>query len=193
MAITIFAEFAQPAAFGEAAASPSSVSIALMFPLYGSQDIRNPYLKRPPQVSAIASFQFVKAALLLIIAILPFFGGEGRLAYIPNLPDILFLASHGKDPHGLLIVFLGVYAAVIDVGLWRLKRWARNSLLTSSGLMLVFWFAHRDFGTSLIIMPAVSLVATQTVYILLTCDFVIFMYLRFHTETAQAFPTRTRN
>ena len=140
----------------------------------------------------MALIQFLKATLLLIIAMIPFFGGEGRLAYIPDLRDIVFLASHGKDPQGVLILFLGVYAAIIGIGLWHLRRWARNSLVFSSGLMLVFWLAHHDFDTNLLIMPAVSEVAQQTVYILLALDFAIFVYLKFHTEIANAFPTTKR-
>jgi hypothetical protein len=42
-------------------------------------------------------------------------------------------------------------------------------------------------------MPAISRVATQTVYILLLLDFFIFMYLKFHDDTARCFPAKRRS
>jgi hypothetical protein len=144
---------------------------------------------RPFPVTCMALFQFAKAAFLLLVAALPLLGHEGRLAYIPDLRDLVFVAAHGKDPHGLLLLFFGIYAAAIGIGLWRLKRWARNSLVFTTGLMLVLWLSHLDFGTDLLVMPAISQVEQQTVYIVLLLDFAIFAYLKFHAEIAQSFRT----
>jgi hypothetical protein len=149
--------------------------------------------RRPLPVTVIVLFQFLKAAFLVFVAVLPWTGHASRLASIPQLRDLIFLASHGKDPNGLVLLVLGIYAAAIGCGLWNLRRWARNSLVFTSLLMLVLWFAHYDFGTALPTMPAISLVATQTVYVLLLLDFVIFMYLKFHHDTARCFPAKPRN
>ena len=147
---------------------------------------------RPLPVTIVAMVQFAKAAFLLTVGMMPFLGDESGLASIPDFRDLLFLASHGKDPKGLPIVLFGVYAAVVGWGLWRLKRWARNSLVFSSGLMLLFWLAHHDFGTSLLIMPGISGVEQQTVYVLLLLDGAIFAYLKFHDETAKSFGAPAR-
>ena len=142
---------------------------------------------RPLPVTILAMIQFAKAGFLLSVALLPGMGAESGIASIQDFRDLLFLASHGKDPKGLLIVLFGIYAAVIGWGLWRLKRWARNSLVLSSGLMLLFWLAHHDFGTSILFMPGISGVEQQTVYVLLLLDFTIFTYLKFHDATARSF------
>jgi hypothetical protein len=149
--------------------------------------------RRPLPLALIVLFQFLKATFLVFVAVLPWTGHESRLAYIPNLRDLIFLASHGKDPNDLALLVLGLYAAAIGYGLWNLRRWARNSLVFTSLTMLVLWFAHRDFGTALPTMPAISRVATQTVYILLLLDFFIFMYLKFHDDTARCFPAKRRS
>ena len=85
---------------------------------------------------------------MIFVATLPLTGHESRLAEIPDLRDIIFLASHGKDPHGLLLLLLGIYAGVLGYGLWRLKRWSRNSLMGTSGIMIAFCAAHYYLGTT---------------------------------------------
>jgi hypothetical protein len=141
-------------------------------------------------LAIIVVFQFMKAAFLVLVAVLPWTGHASRLARMPDLRDLIFLASHGKDPNSFVLLVLGLYAYAIGYGLWNFKRWARNSLVFTSLTMLVMWFAHYDFGTAMITMPAISLVETQTVYLLLLFDFFIFMYLKFHNETARCFPKK---
>jgi hypothetical protein len=155
-------------------------------------DFQPPPPRRPLPLSLIVLFQFLKASLLLLVCVLASTGHESRLASIPDLRDLIFLASHGKAPSGLVLLVLGLYAAAIGYGLWNFRRWARNSLVFTSLLMLVLWFAHNDFGTALLTMPAFRLVETQTVYILLLLDFFIFMYLKFHSDTARCFPPKQR-
>jgi len=157
----------------------------------------NPVFKPPPPrrpmpLSLIVLFQSLKATFLILVCVITWTGHENRLANIPELRDLIFLASHGKDPKDLVLLVLGLYAAAIGYGLWNFRRWARNSLVFTSLLMLVLWFAHYDFGTALPTMPAISLVETQTVYILLLLDFFIFMYLKFHHDTALCFPPKQR-
>jgi hypothetical protein len=156
-------------------------------------DFQPPPTRRPAPLTLIALFQFTKGAFLVFVAALPWIGHAGGLADIPNLNDLIFLASHGKDPHGFLLVVLGLYAAAIGLGIWKLRRWARNSLVFTSLLMIVLWLAHHDFGTALPTMPGISRVESQTVYLLLLFDFVIFMYLKFHHETARCFPPKQRS
>lgn len=155
--------------------------------MLNTDNIPRQQVRRSRPVTYIALFQFTKAAFLLYIAALVVTGRNGRLAAIPDLRDLIFVASHGKDPHGLLLLFFGAYAAAIGVGLWRLKRWARNSLVFTTGLMLVLWLSHYNFGTALPTMPAISEVEQQTVYIVLLLDFAIFAYLKFHNETGLSF------
>ena len=45
-------------------------------------------------------------------------------------------------------------------------------------------------GIPIFIMPAISLVQQQTVYILLLFDGAIFLYLKFHPETYLSFPKK---
>ena len=147
---------------------------------------------RPASLTMIALFQFSKASFLILIAAVSWLGYAGTLTYIPNLKDLLFIASHGKDPHGIMLVVFGSYAAAIGNGIWKLRRWARNSLVFTSLCMLVLWLVHHDFDTSIPTMPGIARVRNQTVYLLLLFDFVIFMYLKFHHETARCFPPKKR-
>jgi len=143
-------------------------------------------------VTAIAVFQFSKALFLLLVAGMAWLGLEGKLAAIPKLRDLVFLASHGKDPHGILLFVLGASAAWVGVGLWRLKRWARNTMVYNGAFMLIFWLAHHDFGTPLIVMPGAASVAHFTIYLVLAIDLTIFCFLKFHGGIDQSFVRKVK-
>jgi hypothetical protein len=156
----------------------------------------NPYKPPPPSrptsVTLMALLQFAKGLTMISVAALPVLASKTTLAELPDFRDLVFFASHGKDPKGLLLFVLGVYATYLGTGLWRLKRWARNSLMGTSGIMLVFYTVHFYLGVPILIMPAISQVQQQTVYILLLFDGAIFLYLRFHSDTYLCFPKRVR-
>jgi hypothetical protein len=150
------------------------------------------YPSRPFSVTLLSIFQFSKAVFLIMVAALAWLGLADTLSTIPRLHDLIFLAAHGKDPHGLLLLALGIYGAFVGQGLWNLKRWARNSLFYNALFMLVFWFMHQDFGTKLILMPGAERVEHETIYVLLLIDSAIFIFLTFHSDAAHSFPPKRR-
>jgi hypothetical protein len=151
----------------------------------------NPATRAIP-VTAIAVFQFSKALFLLLVAGMAWLGLEGKLAAIPKLRDLVFLASHGKDPHGILLFVLGASAAWVGLGLWRLKRWARNTMVFNGAFMLIFWLAHQDFGMPLFVMPAAASVEHFTIYLVLAIDLTIFCFLKFHSGIDQSFVRKVK-
>ncbi len=154
--------------------------------------IDSPKPTRPFSVTMLSVFQFSKAIFLIMVATFAWFGLADVLSTIPRLHDLIFLAAHGKDPHGLLLFVLGIYGAFVGQGLWNLKRWARNSLVYNAMFMLVFWFIHQDFGTKLILMPGAEKVEHETIYLLLLIDSAIFIFLTFHSDAAHSFPRGRR-
>ena len=156
----------------------------------------NPFTPAPPSrpasVTLMALLQFAKGLTMVAVATLTFIASKSTPSDLPDFRELVFFASHGKEPKGLLLLVLGVYAIYLGSGLWRLKRWARNSLMATSGIMLVFYTIHAYMGVPILIMPAISLVQQQTVYILLLFDGAIFLYLKFHAETYLSFPKKRR-
>ena len=142
--------------------------------------------ERPVPLTVIAYFQFAKAAFLLgVAALLQLFPDAVRS--MPLLPFLLYAAAHGRDTHGYLLPVVGVFIAIVGYGLWRLKPWARRSVIASTGLMLVVW-AHRFYvdeidGISTLKTP----LEQKTVAMVLFLDAVVFLYMVAYDDIPRAF------
>jgi hypothetical protein len=87
---------------------------------------------RPHIVTLIALFQFFRASVLLLMAL-------GTWAF----PD-LHLDSRAEAPYPAIVrlfvaVLIAVFYTATGIGLWRLKKWARNILMVGSGMNVVLW------------------------------------------------------
>ena len=149
----------------------------------------NPALERPFPVTVIAHFQFLKAAFLLGVAALLQFIPDA-IHSMPLLPFFLYVAAHGRDTHGFLLPLAGLFVGFVGYGLWRLKPWARRSLIVSTGLMLIVW-GHRFFVDQ---MDDVVTLRTpheqQTVAMVLFLDAVVFLYMVAYDDIPRAFGKR---
>jgi hypothetical protein len=142
--------------------------------------------ERPFPVTLIALFQFAKAWFLLLVVVIARVVPDA-LRSVPGLSAFLYFAAHGRDTRGPLLPLVGVSVALIGCGLWRLWRWARRSLIFSSGLMVALW-AYRFFndwtaGQVTFRTP----LEEQAVYFLVFLDLVIVAYLAFYDGVPQAF------
>jgi hypothetical protein len=141
---------------------------------------------RPFPVTVIAQFQFAKAVFLLGVAGLLQLS-PAVVHALPALPFLIYAAAHGRDTHGFLLPIVGVFVAIVGYGLWSLKSWARRSLITSTGLMLVVW-GHR-FAVDQ--MAGVTTLKTpleqKTVAMVLFLDAVVFLYMVAYDDIPRAF------
>lgn len=146
----------------------------------------NAQVERPAPLTAIAYFQFAKAAFLLAVAaLLQFFADAVRS--MPLLPFLLYAAAHGRDTHGIFLPVAGVFVGIVGYGLWRLKPWARRSVIASTGLMLIVW-AHRFYldemdGVTTLRSP----LEQKTVAMVLFLDAVVFLYMVAYDDIPRAF------
>jgi hypothetical protein len=149
----------------------------------------DPEIERPFPVTVIAHFQFVKAAFLLGVAALLQFVPDA-IHSMPLLPFLLYVAAHGRDTHGFLLPIAGLFVGFVGFGLWRLKPWARRSLIVSTGFMLVVW-GHRFFADR---MDGIVTLKTpheqQTVAMVLFLDAVVFLYMVAYDDIPRAFGKR---
>jgi hypothetical protein len=149
----------------------------------------DPEVERPFPVTVIAHFQFVKAAFLLGVAALLQFVPDA-VHSMPLLPFFLYVAAHGRDTHGFLLPIAGLFVGFVGYGLWRLKPWARRSLIVSTAFMLILW-GHRFFTDR---MEGVVTLKTpheqQTVAMVLFLDAVVFLYMVAYDDIPRAFGKR---
>lgn len=144
---------------------------------------------RPFPVTVIAGFQFLKASFLFgVAAMLQFFPDAVRS--MPLLPFLLYAAAHGRDTHGFLLPVVGFFIVIVGYGLWKLKPWARRSLIASTGLMMVVW-AVRFFEDKVDgIVTLKTPYEQKTVTMVLFLDAVIFLYMVAYDDIPRAFGKR---
>jgi hypothetical protein len=160
-------------------------------------------LKRPVGVTAIACFQILKAAVLLLTAVMLYSTPSIGFSSRSNLYTLLYVATRGNSTIisaimqggsavAVMIGLWGTYLVAVGSGLWKMKEWARRSLIFTSGLTIVLYaksillpgiLDSDRFGLSLTSPDA------QNVHILLACDVAIFVYL-LRGNTALSFRPR---
>ncbi len=149
----------------------------------------DPEIERPSPVTVIAHLQFAKAAFLLGVAALLHFIPDA-IHSMPLLPFFVYVAAHGRNTHGFLLPLAGLFVGFVGYGLWRLKPWARRSLIASTALMLIVW-GHRFFVDH---MDGVVTLRTpheqQAVSMLLFLDAVVFLYMVAYDDIPRAFGKR---
>jgi len=96
-----------------------------------------PRKTRPPCVTLLAPFQFLRAAIVLCVLLSVWEFPDSHLDSRLEVKALTYLATQHPLPEGLMIPVVlplsAVYLSSIGVGLWRLKKWARNVLMITSG------------------------------------------------------------
>jgi hypothetical protein len=142
--------------------------------------------ERPFPITVIAHFHFAKAIFLLGVAFLLLLFPDATHV-LPLLPFLIYAAAHGRDTHGFLLPIVGVFVAIVGYGLWRLKPWARRSLIISTALMLTVW-GHRFFVDQMDgIVTLKTPLEQKTVAIVLFLDAVFFLYMVAYDDITRAF------
>jgi len=146
-------------------------------------------VRRPRGVKFVATLQVLKGVTLMATALLlhwrPDIVANSRATLYPLLyiatrgnPSIIDGALQGaKLVPGLLFLF-GVYLSVVGSGLWRLRKWARRTILVTCGITLILWLRTKlDTGFVGLNAPATASPDLQTFHVLLIMDGLVFLYL----------------
>jgi hypothetical protein len=146
---------------------------------------------RPGGVGLIAGFQLIKGAVLVLTALVLHWNPNEVLSPQSPFYPILYVATRGNvvllnaavQGSNILPAFffiLGSYLSAIGLGLWQIQKWARRTVMFTSGMTLLLWakatlldsapsFVTSSYGTS---SPDL-----KDFYILLFFDLVVFAYL----------------
>jgi len=152
-------------------------------------------LERPWGVTLVACFQILKGGVLLFTAVMLRLNPDALASSHSTLDPLLFVAMRGNssvmnavlqggDMLSGLVAIWGIYLGALGSGLWRMKVWARRSVMFTSGITFLL-FAKATFFPNLadVSSPSPDL---QNVHILLFFDVIIFAYLM-SGNTAQSF------
>ena len=146
---------------------------------------------RPWGITAVSALQFFRAAVLFLTGILlrikpgAVSSSDGILYPLLSLalrgnPQVLNAVLQGSKEMTGTILILGCYLAVIGAGLWRMRPWARRSMIVTSALtVLLFMKSMLSAETGLTLQP-------HNLPIPLIVDAILFVYLM-RGSTAAAF------
>jgi hypothetical protein len=145
-------------------------------------------IDRPFQVVLIASFQFLKATILIGAAALLWFAPD-VLPHTIAFSELLYIAAHGKDLNGYLVPIFGAYVAYVGWGIFTMRPGTRQTLALSSAITIaVSIYRLGYFGG-----PGISgTLDRESLYILMLLDLTIYIYLVFHPEIVRSFGSRRR-
>ncbi|MGI4828195.1 MAG: hypothetical protein ACRYFU_08405 [Janthinobacterium lividum] len=139
---------------------------------------------RPLGITLIAGFQFFKAGVLLLVALLLRSSPEMVTESSSSLYPLLYLATRGRyelmsstlqDGKALteVLLVLGLYLGAIGLGILSVKVWARRTVMLSCGMTLVLWAKSSLWPDSTVLTSP----DMTNFYVLLAIDAAVFMYL----------------
>lgn len=156
-----------------------------------------PYLHRPPVVTAIALTEIVKAAVILLAVWIAWQhpGAQYRSGLLWRVFDVL---TSGRSDFEVMAPLLAGYALAVGCGLWFLEKWARRTLMASSGLTSFCWglefFMRWRYRGSLADLLPHSMpdlyhysYDSRSLYAMILIDAAIFLYLAFGHNVPEAF------
>jgi hypothetical protein len=145
---------------------------------------------RPDPVAAISLLQVLKACLLLVVGGLVWLAPDLIQPYMDDLDMVLWIAAHGRSMPVVVLPVFGLYLAVVGVGLWKLKSWARKNLIFTSAATVLFWARRVAMAYAAQAAPFRSETEQQAVFILLVLDVLTFFYLVMDLRVQKAFAPR---
>lgn len=153
-----------------------------------------PRQERPPAVTAIAVYEWPRAAILLLVLIYLLMAPDQRLAPTTRVKFLTYVvAGHNLPPAPLVPIILpvlAVYFIAVGAGLWMLKSWARNLLIVTSGLTVVLWVRYYALRAILHGSVLNSHLQHDAVLILVLLDSLVFCLLTFSPGVRDSFRRR---
>jgi hypothetical protein len=150
-------------------------------------------IRRPPEVTMIALFQFLKAGLLAAVTVLQRTDPSALLVYPAFTSISVFIASHGKNPESPWFPLYAITVAWMGVGLWRMRKWSRYSIMITSSVTVGLYFYTLQSQTAIARadpnrwLYALQSQANLGIGILVCIDVLIFGYLAAYPDIRIAF------
>jgi hypothetical protein len=145
---------------------------------------------RPDPVAVLSLLQLAKAAMLLVVGCMAWFEPDVIQPYLPELDTILWIAAHGRSMPVVVLPVFGLYMAVVGLGLWSLRAWARKNLIFTSAATVALWARRVAMAYWAQTAPFQSAAEQQAVFILLVLDLLTFFYLVMDLRVQRAFAPR---
>ena len=152
---------------------------------------------RPGAVEVLSFYQVAKAALIIPTA-----------AFVICFPNTrwgsewfwqaMYVASNGGGKPGYVTLLVGIYAALVGLGLWNLKKWARYCLMATSGTTAIRWIRYLALNWALGAETLDSRTPKpgferDSLYMLIATDVFVFCYLTFYPDVTEAFESTEDN
>ena len=130
-------------------------------------------MKRPTAVTVIAAIQFARAGYILFVYLAKWLIPWARLTLRHDVQMYIYVVTD-FSAGSPLVPAAAAYAAVTGLGIWHLKKWARNILKATSAVTVLIWLRAFIFGVDDVITDEW---ARQTVYLTVSFNLLMFLWL----------------
>jgi hypothetical protein len=151
---------------------------------------------RPAVVTAIALYEFFRAALILLVLLSIQMDPTGYLTSRLDVQVLTYIVTrHNVSSYAIpfLMPLVAVFVLSIGLGLWFLRKWARNALMIASGTTVVLWLRHFlvvDWALGETTLKTEA--GRQSVYVIIMLDALIFGCLALYPDVAKAFGEKSK-
>jgi hypothetical protein len=149
-----------------------------------------PVRARPLVVTAIAIYEFFRASIILLVLLSTRLDPNGYLTSRMDVRILTYVVTrHNVSTYANSIIMPLVAVSVfsIGLGLWFLRKWARNAVMISSGATVVLWLRRILVDQALGEAIVKSQPGGQSVYVVIMIDTLIFSCMALYPDIASAF------
>jgi hypothetical protein len=134
----------------------------------------------PLSIYALGIFQILRGLFIVILLSIAFLAPSSD--YISNINTkivtyVLARQNISSDGAMIALAFAAIYFVISGIELLRLKIWAKNLMMISSGSTVILWIRRFWFDNAFGTQTLHTALQKQSVYIVIGIDIIVFMCL----------------
>ena len=141
--------------------------------------------RRPFAIFMIALFQICRGIFIAGVMLSSFLIPDADITSRIEVKVATFILARQNLTSPVLVITLPLAAAyycLTGFGLLRLKRWARNALMLTTGATVLLWSRRFQFDYALGRITLKTDLQQQSIYAVMCVDAIIFLYLAANSE-----------
>jgi len=146
-----------------------------------SSDQQSREKARPLSITVIALWQFLRASVLFFIVSMGVLFPAASFDKMTSIKVLGYLASRQSLPSmtsiPIVTLLIGIYLFATGLGVWFLKKWARNLLMVTSGMEACLWIRGFIYYGAIGGRMFENELQRQTVAFVILLDLVVCIYL----------------
>ena len=145
---------------------------------------------RPTAVTVIATYEFFTGALMLLLLLGTWLDPTGHFSGSLDFEILTYVVTqHNVSTYSSspIMPLIAAFVVSTGLGLWFLKKWARNILIVVTAMTTVLWLRRFVVDWALGETTLKTQSGRESVYAVVIINALIFYFLAFDPDVKQAF------